>query len=72
VAGSGCSGPPALADVTHALGATGRAREILDWVEAQATADGELPEQVSRDLRHPELLEPWMWRWEPPAVPLVW
>lgn len=62
----------ALADVEGRMGLRERAGTVLAWVEAQADGRGRLPEQVSRDLCHPELLQPWRDRWGPPALPLVW
>lgn len=44
----------------------------LAWVEAQADGDGNLPEQVSAHLLHPECLVEWRARWGPIAHPLVW
>lgn len=43
----------------------------LGWIEAQADADGLLPEQTGMLLR-PELRETWVERWGEPAVPLLW
>jgi isomaltose glucohydrolase len=52
-----------------ALGLDGHPQ--LAWIEVQATAAGELPEQVGRQL-HPETYGEWVERWGPPAVPLLW
>ncbi len=49
-----------------------RASELLRWVEAQAGADGWLPEQVPASLIHPEHLARWEQRWGPIASPLLW
>jgi len=49
-----------------------RAKQILDWIEAQADAVGHLGEQSSTHLRKPESREPWVERWGPPAKPLLW
>ncbi len=49
-----------------------RARELLRWMEAQAGANGSLPEQVPASLIHPERLEEWQRRWGPSANPLLW
>ncbi|WP_376791925.1 glycoside hydrolase family 15 protein [Thermoflexus sp.] len=49
-----------------------RARELLDWVEAQADAEGHLPEQVSGHLLAPERYGEWEARWGPVAKPLLW
>jgi isomaltose glucohydrolase len=43
----------------------------LAWIEAQATPAGELPEQVPPLLR-PEFYEPWVAKWGPPPLPLLW
>ncbi len=56
----------------HAPHKPQRANEILDWIESQADADGNLSEQTSSHLREPESLEPWLQRWGPPAKPLLW
>jgi GH15 family glucan-1,4-alpha-glucosidase len=53
-------------------GRTGEARELLDWVTAQADAEGNLPEQVSTDVIEPSMIAPWVRRWGPVARPLVW
>jgi GH15 family glucan-1,4-alpha-glucosidase len=62
----------ALADVSRRLRVPARAGALLRWVEEQADPEGHLPEQVPRHLRHPELLQPWLGRWGPPAIPLAW
>jgi GH15 family glucan-1,4-alpha-glucosidase len=49
-----------------------KAKQIRIWIEAHATPDGELPEQVQDRLLFPKMLQPWIDRWGPPAVPLVW
>jgi GH15 family glucan-1,4-alpha-glucosidase len=49
-----------------------KAETIRAWIEAHATTDGELPEQVQDTLLIPEKLQPWIERWGPPPVPLVW
>jgi GH15 family glucan-1,4-alpha-glucosidase len=43
----------------------------LEWIEAQATPEGELPEQVPPLLR-PERYDPWVEKWGPPPSPLLW
>ena len=48
------------------------ARAQLEWVAAQATADGELPEQVGDHVLDPGGLERWRRRWGPSALPLLW
>ncbi|GAA0914443.1 glycoside hydrolase family 15 protein [Nonomuraea longicatena] len=48
------------------------ARRHLSWMEAQATPDGDLPEQVSDLLLAPEREREWVERWGPVATPLLW
>jgi GH15 family glucan-1,4-alpha-glucosidase len=48
------------------------ARRCLAWIEAHATPDGLLPEQVQDNLLHPEAYRPWVERWGEPACPLLW
>lgn len=45
---------------------------MLRWVEAQADADGEMVEQVSRHVNQPSFVQPWVERWGPVAKPLLW
>jgi len=54
------------------IGNPARAAELRDWVAAQATADGALPEQVSHDLLVPEYYQGWVDRWGTIASPLLW
>jgi isomaltose glucohydrolase len=54
---------------------TGRKEQAwgqLDWVLAQATEGGLLPEQVDGHLLRPDEREVWVERWGPPACPLLW
>lgn len=44
----------------------------LEWVAAQATPSGELPEQVDGHLLAPEAEQAWLDRWGPIATPLLW
>jgi GH15 family glucan-1,4-alpha-glucosidase len=44
----------------------------LEWVAAQATPTGDLPEQVSHHLLVPEKYNGWVERWGPVATPLLW
>ncbi len=44
----------------------------LEWVAAQATERGDLPEQVSTHLEVPDALAEWERRWGPSASPLLW
>jgi GH15 family glucan-1,4-alpha-glucosidase len=53
-------------------GGLDRARVLLGWVEAQADADGELPEQVPVNLNDPAYLPVWRARWGEIARPLLW
>ena len=55
-----------------AVGNEDVARAQLAWVAAQADADGDLPEQVSTHLLHPDRLPEWEARWGAIARPLVW
>jgi GH15 family glucan-1,4-alpha-glucosidase len=49
-----------------------RAQSLLQWVEAQADARGDLPEQVSTHLLTPEYRSQWEARWGTVARPLLW
>jgi len=49
----------------------GRAREILIWIEDQASATGDLPDQVTTHIREPEAKAGWVERWAVPARPLL-
>lgn len=54
---------------------TGRQEQALrrlEWVAAQATAEGHLPEQVSGGVQDPERVDEWIRRWGPVATPLLW
>jgi GH15 family glucan-1,4-alpha-glucosidase len=44
----------------------------LEWIEAQATPEGDLPEQVATHLLHPEEQQRWLDEHGPPASPLLW
>jgi isomaltose glucohydrolase len=48
------------------------ARAKLEWMAAQATPEGYLPEQVSTRLLAPARRDEWVRRWGPPACPLLW
>ena len=61
-----------LAWVYLELGRSAHARALVTWIEAQATADGTLPEQVSDHLLHPEHYAEWETRWGKVARPLLW
>lgn len=53
-------------------GRTQEARAELEWIAAQATPAGDLPEQVDHDLLVPAMREYWLARWGPIASPLLW
>ncbi|HEU0242746.1 MAG TPA: glycoside hydrolase family 15 protein [Candidatus Limnocylindrales bacterium] len=55
-----------------ATGRVAEARAQLDWVAAQATPDGDLPEQSSGHLLAPEQEQAWIERWGTAACPLLW
>jgi GH15 family glucan-1,4-alpha-glucosidase len=44
----------------------------LRWIAAQATEEGDLPEQVAGHLVHPETRAEWIARWGEVASPLLW
>jgi len=48
------------------------AGSAVRWIGAQATADGDLPEQVATRAFHPAEVGPWRERWGPSARPLLW
>ncbi len=56
---------------TH-VGEREKAGATLRWVEAQADAQGQLPEQVSTHLLAPDRHAEWEARWGPVANPLLW
>lgn len=54
---------------------TGRSEEALrrlEWIAAQATPEGYLPEQVSGNTQRPERIAEWTERWGSVATPLLW
>jgi isomaltose glucohydrolase len=54
---------------------TGRddeARDRLEWIAAQATPDGYLPEQITGAAQDPSFIPEWTQRWGPVATPLLW
>lgn len=61
-----------LGSYLMAVGDVTGAQSKLDWVAAQATDDGWLPEQASSHLLHPRQFEEWEQRWGPVATPLLW
>lgn len=46
--------------------------KYLKWAAAQANEDGDLPEQVTGHLLHPEHEQEWITRWGTVATPLLW
>jgi isomaltose glucohydrolase len=55
-----------------AAGRTPEARAQLEWVAAQATTEGDLPEQTAVHLLVPAGYESWLERWGPSPSPLLW
>lgn len=53
-------------------GDTASATALRTWVEATATADGRLPEQVTDHPQAPDMVQPWVDKWGPVATPLLW
>ncbi|HEX7021705.1 MAG TPA: glycoside hydrolase family 15 protein [Trueperaceae bacterium] len=62
----------ALAQDHLAVGEVEEARRLCDWIEAQATPEGYLPEQVAHYMNHAPSLGAWQKRWGPVACPLLW
>lgn len=56
----------------RARGDARRAAEARDWIERQASDDGELPEQVATHAFHPDAIDTWRKRWGESARPLLW
>jgi GH15 family glucan-1,4-alpha-glucosidase len=54
------------------LGRSDDARRKLEWIEAHATGDGLLPEQVQDHLLEPGAYDRWVEKWGLPACPLLW
>jgi GH15 family glucan-1,4-alpha-glucosidase len=48
------------------------ASELSAWVRAQASADRDLPEQVTTHAQDPAMVQPWIDRWGAVANPLLW
>jgi GH15 family glucan-1,4-alpha-glucosidase len=61
-----------LGSCLAAVGSEQDAQAQLEWVAAQATAEGDLPEQSAEHLLAPAEYEPWVERWGPSARPLLW
>jgi len=51
---------------------TQKAEDMLNWVEAQFTEEGLLPEQVKHHLLAPDHYSEWINKWGSPACPLLW
>jgi GH15 family glucan-1,4-alpha-glucosidase len=49
-----------------------KAEAALRWIEGQANAQGQLPEQVPANLNDPSHYAPWRERWGEIARPLLW
>lgn len=49
-----------------------RAQNLLQWIEVQADARGDLPEQVSTHILAPAYYHEWETRWGAVARPLLW
>ncbi|MEJ2709411.1 MAG: glycoside hydrolase family 15 protein [Anaerolineales bacterium] len=54
------------------VGKSDQAKRLLQWIEEQADATGEMPEQVPATLNNANFLAPWVERWGPIAKPLLW
>lgn len=54
------------------FGDTEKALSTLRWIEEQADADGQLPEQVPINMNDPAYYDDWVRRWGPIAKPLLW
>jgi len=48
------------------------ARQLRDWITAQATPDGHLPEQVAHHLLDASYYDGWVEKWGTSASPLLW
>jgi GH15 family glucan-1,4-alpha-glucosidase len=55
-----------------AVGRRDDAEAELEWIEAQATPEGDLPEQVATHLLHPEEERRWAEEHGPSPCPLLW
>jgi GH15 family glucan-1,4-alpha-glucosidase len=54
------------------VGRRDAAEERLAWAAARVDAHGALPEQVTGEAQTPQMVQPWVERWGPPASPLLW
>jgi len=48
------------------------AHRLITWVEAQATANGDMPEQVANNLLDASYYQGWVDQWGESACPLLW
>lgn len=53
-------------------GEADKARKRLKWIAERVDEQGWLPEQLTDEVRFPEMTEPWIERWGPVATPLLW
>jgi GH15 family glucan-1,4-alpha-glucosidase len=58
--------------VCLAAGESEPARHMLAWIEAAATVEGYLPEQVQDHVQSPYMLGFWKEKWGATATPLLW
>jgi GH15 family glucan-1,4-alpha-glucosidase len=66
---------PAAASLGWAALAVGDAdmpMRVLAWIEASASDEGYLPEQVAEDVQSPQMLGYWREQWGLTATPLLW
>lgn len=61
-----------LGEYRAAVGDRPGASRCLAYVEAHATAEGYLPEQITSGALWPEHIAEWTARWGTPACPLLW
>jgi GH15 family glucan-1,4-alpha-glucosidase len=54
------------------VGKMDQAEALCGWIESQADAQGNLPEQVSAQTLFADQFEPWLNKWGPVACPLTW
>jgi GH15 family glucan-1,4-alpha-glucosidase len=54
------------------VGEKEKAWKLRRWIEAQADERGWLPEQVAVEVNNKSMIAPWVEKWGPSAVPLLW
>ena len=54
------------------LGRLDDARACLQWIEAQAAPNGDMPEQVANHLLDARMFQGWVDKWGTSAQPLLW